>query len=80
MPGVFKRLSRFSTPKYAILVTVGMILICVTFIDPTRIAKLASAFQLMLFAMLSTAVIVMRESQIESYDPGFKSPLYPGAY
>ncbi len=78
MPGVFRSLSRFSTPKYAILVTVGMILICVTFIDPARIAKLASAFQLMLFAMLSTAVIVMRESQIESYDPGFKSPLYPG--
>lgn len=78
MPRMFRSLSRFSTPKYAILVTVVMILICVTFIDPTRIAKLASAFQLILFAMLCTAVIVMRESRIESYDPGFKSPLYPG--
>jgi len=31
----------------------------------------------MLFGMLSLAVIVMRESRIAYYQPGFKSPLYP---
>jgi mannitol/fructose-specific phosphotransferase system IIA component (Ntr-type) len=54
-----------------------MILLFVTVFDPAKIAKLASAFLLMLFAFNCLAVIVMRESQIDSYDPGFKSPWYP---
>jgi mannitol/fructose-specific phosphotransferase system IIA component (Ntr-type) len=41
------------------------------------IAKLASTFQLLMFALLCLAVIVMRESRIDSYDPGFRSPFYP---
>jgi mannitol/fructose-specific phosphotransferase system IIA component (Ntr-type) len=41
------------------------------------VAKLASAFQLLIFALLNFAVIVMRESQIPSYAPGYRSPLYP---
>ncbi|GIS78696.1 MAG: hypothetical protein CM1200mP14_02620 [Gammaproteobacteria bacterium] len=40
---------------------VGLILICVTLFDPTGIAKLASAFQLTVFALACFAVIVMRE-------------------
>ena len=47
------------------------------FLDPTKIAKLASAFQLLMFALICVAVIVMRESRIESYDPGYHAPLYP---
>jgi hypothetical protein len=42
-----------------------------------RIAKLASAFQLLMFALICLAVVVMRESQIEAYDPGYRSPFYP---
>jgi mannitol/fructose-specific phosphotransferase system IIA component (Ntr-type) len=53
-----------------------MVLILVS-IDIQQIAKLASAFQLLLFGLLNLAVLIMRESQIPTYDPGFKSPLYP---
>jgi mannitol/fructose-specific phosphotransferase system IIA component (Ntr-type) len=31
----------------------------------------------MVFAFICVAVIVMRESKIQSYDPGYKAPLYP---
>ena len=55
-----------------------MIVFCVTVFDPTGIAKLASAFKLVMFALGCLAVIVMRESRIESYDPGYRSPFYPG--
>jgi APA family basic amino acid/polyamine antiporter len=77
LPSRFRRLSAHGMPIISIVVTVGAILICLLLFDPLRIAKLASAFQLMIFALLCLAVIVMRESRIESYDPGFKSPLYP---
>ena len=46
-------------------------------LDPLKIAKLASAFQLFIFALECLAVIVMRESGLKSYDPGYRTPLYP---
>jgi basic amino acid/polyamine antiporter, APA family len=78
LPPVFARLGRTGTPAVGIAVTVGLILLSATLFDPTKIAKLASAFKLVMFAFACLAVIVMRESRIESYDPGFRSPLYPG--
>jgi APA family basic amino acid/polyamine antiporter len=77
LPPFFSRLGRTGTPVVGIAVTVVMILLSVSLFDPTKIAKLASAFQMVVFAFACLAVIVMRESRIESYDPGFRSPLYP---
>jgi amino acid transporter/mannitol/fructose-specific phosphotransferase system IIA component (Ntr-type) len=77
IPGVFSHVGGRGTPTVGIAVTVVAILISVTVFDPAGIAKLASAFQMVLFALACLAVIVMRESRIESYDPGFRSPLYP---
>ena len=72
-----RHLGRRGTPTYSILLTVGLIVMILVFLDPTNIAKLASAFQLTVFGLASVAVIVMRESRIESYDPGYRSPGYP---
>ena len=77
LPSWFGRLNRRRTPQNAVLATVAVILVCILIFDPTKIAKLASAFQLLLFAFNCLAVIVMRESRIESYDPGFRCPWYP---
>ena len=77
LPRAFRFLSKRRTPTTAIYTTVGLILAIVIFIDPTKIAKLASAFKLVMFALVCLAVIVMRESRIESYDPGYRTPLYP---
>jgi len=77
MPPAFRNLTSNQIPKNSIYITVLLIIIILLTFDITRIAKLAGAFQLLLFALCSLAVIVMRESRIESYDPGFRSPLYP---
>lgn len=77
LPPIFQRLNKRGTPAPGIAVTVAVILLILLFLDATKIAKLASAFQLLMFALVSLAVIVMRESQIDSYDPGYRSPLYP---
>jgi amino acid transporter/mannitol/fructose-specific phosphotransferase system IIA component (Ntr-type) len=77
VPQVFRHLSPRGVPTIGILVTVGTILFFLLVLDPLRIAKLASTFQLLMFGLLCFAVIVMRESRIESYDPGFRSPFYP---
>lgn len=77
VPTVFRRLTKSQIPGMAIVTTVAAIVLTVLFLDPARIAKLASAFQLLVFAFVCLAVIVMRESRIESYDPGYRSPFYP---
>jgi len=78
LPTVFGHVGKRGTPTFGIAITVALIMLCVTLFDPSKIAKLASAFQLVTFAFACLAVIVMRESRIESYDPGYRSPLYPG--
>lgn len=80
LPDFCGRLGRHGTPTVGIILTVGLILVSVMLFDPTKIAKLASAFQMVMFALGCLAVIVMRESRLESYDPGFRSPLYPGLH
>ena len=77
MPHVFQRLSPHGIPYVSIVLTIAIIVAIIISFDPTKIAKLASAFQLLMFAFVCLGVIVMRESRIESYDPGFKSPFYP---
>ena len=77
IPTYFSKLGRFGTPTIAtVATTIIMIFLLVAF-NVESVAKLASAFQLLLFGILNISVIVMRESKIEGYDPGFKSPLYP---
>lgn len=78
LPTLFSRIGKRGTPGISIALTVVLILMSVTLFDPTGIAELASAFQMVMFALACLAVIVMRESGIESYDPGYRSPLYPG--
>jgi len=78
LPDFFGQVGKRGAPTVGIVTTVLVIVICVTVFDPTGIAKLASAFKLVMFALGCLAVIVMRESRIESYDPGYRSPFYPG--
>jgi mannitol/fructose-specific phosphotransferase system IIA component (Ntr-type) len=77
IPRFFRRLNTNRVPFISIILTVTIIILAILFFNPIRIAKLASAFQLLMFALACLAVIVMRESRIHSYDPGFKSPFYP---
>lgn len=77
LPRILGLVGKRGTPIVSIGLTVIAILFFLLVLDPIRIAKLASAFQLLMFALLCLAVIVMRESGIESYDPGYRSPLYP---
>lgn len=73
----FGKIGSRGTPVYSIIWTVLLMIFILLVFDVTEVAKLASAFELLLFALLNLAVIVMRESRIEEYDPAFKTPLYP---
>ena len=65
------------SPVVSVTITALVIVLILVTLNPAKIAKLASAFQLLMFALVCVAVIVMRESGIEAYDPGYRSPFYP---
>jgi APA family basic amino acid/polyamine antiporter len=77
LPRSLARLSGRGTPLIAILVTSGLMMFSILVLDESAIAKVASAFQLIIFMLVNLAVIVMRESHIEYYDPVYRTPLYP---
>jgi mannitol/fructose-specific phosphotransferase system IIA component (Ntr-type) len=77
LPKIFRKLNLWGAPVLSLILTVSVIVVLILFLNPIKIAKLASAFQLLMFGLVCFAVIIIRESRIESYDPGFKSPLYP---
>ncbi|MDJ0920309.1 MAG: amino acid permease [Henriciella sp.] len=77
LPASFSQVGRFGTPANAIIVTTLAMIVVLVIFDVASVAKLASAFQLLLFGLICIAVIVMREARIDSYKPGFRVPLYP---
>ena len=76
-PAFFREIGRFHTPTRAIAATVALIVLEIVLLDPMIIAKYAGTLKLLLFTGVCMAMIVMRQSRIDSYDPGFKAPLYP---
>mgnify|MGYP006279885679 FL=1 len=77
-PDVFENVSeRFETPVNAITITGGVLLVLIAFVPIDDIAKLASAFKILVFILINVALIAFRQGSIESYDPSFESPLYP---
>ncbi|MGE0710863.1 MAG: amino acid permease [Planctomycetota bacterium] len=78
LPGLFERISpRFRTPIPGILLTGALMLGLIALVDVRSLAKLASAFQLLVFSLVNLTVIFIRESGARWYKPGFSVPGYP---
>ncbi|WP_323674976.1 amino acid permease [Halorubellus sp. PRR65] len=67
---------RFGTPVASITLTGAVLLALIAFVPILDIAKLASAFQIMVFALVNLAVVAFRNGST-TYEPEFESPLYP---
>ncbi len=66
-----------NTPHYAILLTGGIMIAAIAFLDLVTLVKVASTMMIILFLLVNVAVIIMRESKLQHYRPSFVSPLYP---
>ncbi len=78
LPAAMKKLSgRFATPLVSILVTSGFMIAAIASLRIENLVKAASTMMLMLFAMVSLSVIIMRSSGIQNYRPLYKAPFYP---
>jgi amino acid transporter/mannitol/fructose-specific phosphotransferase system IIA component (Ntr-type) len=78
IPSFFQKIHpRLLTPHTCILVTGFAMALAILFLDVEKLAKLASAFKILIFMIVNATVIVFRQNQPDWYKPEFKSPLYP---
>lgn len=68
---------KFLTPIASIMMAGILVAILLLTLDVTKIVKLASAFKIMLYISVNFTVIILRESHLQWYKPGYKSPFYP---
>ena len=76
-PSMLGRVGARSTPIPAVLLTGAVLVVLIAVFPIIELAKLASAFQLLVFALVNLSVIAFRESHVDWYRPSFRSPLYP---
>ncbi|MFD2587427.1 amino acid permease [Croceitalea marina] len=69
--------SKYLTPVVTIIMTCFLMAMVILFLDVEKIAKLASAFMVMMFILVNACVIVLRETSAQWYKPPYRSPFYP---
>lgn len=69
--------SRFGTPVRSILITGGVMLALVLVFDVEQLAKLGSAFNVLVFVLVNLSVILLRRAAPEWYEPVFRVPFVP---
>ena len=69
--------SKYLTPVVTIAMTCVVMALVILFLDVEKIAKLASAFMVMMFVSVNACVIILRETATQWYNPPYKSPFYP---
>lgn len=78
MPNFFGSVNaKFLTPVFSIMVTCLLIGLAILFLNVEKIAKLASAFKVVMFISVNLSVIVFRETSAQWYNPTYRSPFYP---
>ena len=78
VPDALRHVSdRFDTPTTAITLTGGVMLAMIAFVPIDSIAKLGSAFKILVFILVNLALVAFRESDFDAYEPSFRDPLYP---
>ncbi len=78
LPAFMSRIhSKYLTPVVTIIMTCVVMALAILFLDVEKIAKLASAFMVMMFISVNACVIILRETASQWYNPPYRSPLYP---
>ena len=78
MPSMFSKIhSKYLTPVFSILFTGLLMTLVILYLDVVKIAKLASAFMVMMFVSVNFCVIILRETSAQWYKPTYMSPFYP---
>ena len=78
LPSFMSRIQpKYLTPVSTIILTCVVMALVILFLDVEKIAKLASAFMVMMFILVNFCVVILRETAAQWYLPTYRSPFYP---
>ena len=78
LPDIVSRIQpKHLTPITSIISTCVFMALVILFLDVEKIAKLASAFMVLMFVLVNFCVIILRETAVQWYNPSFRAPFYP---
>ena len=69
--------TKYETPHWPIIITGLAMFAAILTLNVHDVAKLASGFQIMIFIVVNSCVVVLRSSKQSWYQPTYHSPLYP---
>ena len=70
--------SKYETPHWPIILTASTMAFAIIFLPVKDVAKLASGFKIMIFIMINSCVIVLRQTSYKhDWNPEYRGPLYP---
>jgi basic amino acid/polyamine antiporter, APA family len=77
IPSCFTKLTKSNNTPIIALVSTGVLIALSQFLKLDTLVKAASTVVLAANVFANVAVIILRESKIQNYNPSFKSPFYP---
>lgn len=70
--------AKYETPHWPIILTASAMAFAIIFLPVKDVAKLASGFKIMIFIMINSCVIVLRQTSYKhDWSPEYRGPLYP---
>jgi amino acid transporter len=70
--------SKYETPHWPIIITAFSMGMAIIFLDVASVAKLASGFKIMIFIMINSCIIILRQTSYKhDWKPEYYSPFYP---
>ncbi len=68
---------KHETPHHAILVTGFVMILLLLLFNVEQLAKLGSTFNILIFVLINSAVIILRNRSLDEYKPAFRDPFFP---
>ena len=69
---------KFETPHWPIILTGAAMALAIFYVPLEDVVKLASGFKIMIFMMINSCVIILRQTSKEhDWNPSYTSPMYP---
>ena len=78
LPSLLGKISKkFLTPVWSIVLSALIIVSSIVFLPIEDIAKLASSFMILMYALLNVALVILRETRVQWYQPRYRAQFYP---
>jgi len=70
--------AKYETPHWPIILTAAAMGLTILLLPVKDVAKLASGFKIMIFIMINSCVIILRQTSYKhEWNPEYRAPLYP---